>query len=348
AERTPARRRAASPAREAARAGVRARRVHRHPGLASGARPRRAHAHRRVGGRGAAPGAAHHHGLHLHLPHPHPGGGGGGDSPGPHRPAPLRHRHRERSSGAGGAGAFPRQRRPVSLDRARRGARWSGCLVILLGLLAPVPPAWAGDCGACALSGLPSSRDLRFGLFPGELVADVSVAGSFGARREVTAEGTPVRDAGLWFENRWVALLGFSHSLGLELEVPLHAGLTSSTRTPALGQADAAQASRTGLGDTWLSLRFARPVGAWTVLATAGLGLPTGTGAALRGAEGGPDERALAVTAFGSGTWDPLLKLALTRRLGPLELVAVGQGRIRGMGAAEARAPATRLFGSVG
>ncbi|HLT30359.1 MAG TPA: hypothetical protein VK013_09975 [Myxococcaceae bacterium] len=236
----------------------------------------------------------------------------------------------------------------MSLDRARRGARWSGCLVILLGLLAPVPPAWAGDCGACALSGLPSSRDLRFGLFPGELVADVSVAGSFGERREVTAEGTPVRDAGLWFENRWVALLGFSHSLGLELEVPLHAGLTSSTRTPALGQADAAQASRTGLGDTWLSLRFARPVGAWTVLATAGLSLPTGTGAALRGAEGGPDERALAVTAFGSGTWDPLLKLALTRRLGPLELVAVGQGRIRGMGAAEARAPATRLFGSVG
>ena len=236
----------------------------------------------------------------------------------------------------------------MSSRRARHGARWRACLVILLLLLGHPRPARAEVCGACTFSGLPTSRDLRFGLFPGELVTEVSFAGTWGTRASAADDGARLREAGLWFENRWVALLGFNHSLGLELELPLRVAFTSASRTPPVGIAGSAHASRTGVGDTWLSLRFARPLGAWTLLATAGLSLPTGSASASPMATLTPEERAEAATSTGNGTWDPLVKLALTRRLGPLELVAVGQGQARFLGTHWEGSPGVRLFGSVG
>lgn len=236
----------------------------------------------------------------------------------------------------------------MSPGRARHGARWSGCLGVFLLLLASALPARADDCGACTFSGLPTSRDLRFGLFPGELVTDISFAGSWGERFTSADDGARLRDSGVWIENRWVALLGFNHSLGLELEVPLLGAFTSASRTPPIGDGPSAQASRSGVGDLWLSLRFARPVGAWTVLVTAGVSLPTGSASSSRASAITLEERAEVVTSSGSGTWDPLVKLALTRRLGPLELLVVGHGQVRFLGTDWEGPPEVRLFASVG
>lgn len=236
----------------------------------------------------------------------------------------------------------------MSPQEVWRGVRWMGWPVLLLVLLGASLPARASDCGGCLNSGLPTSRELRFGLFPGELVLDVSLAGTFGDRTREGDDGARLRDGGLWFENRWVALLGFTHALGLELELPLHVAFTEASRTPRDGAASSALASRTGIGDTWLSLRYARPLGAWTLLATAGVSLPTGRVGVSPGSGATPEERAEAVTALGHGTWDPLVKLALTRRLGPLELLVVAQGQVPLLGGGADRGWGGRLYGSVG
>lgn len=129
--------------------------------------------------------------------------------------------------------------------------------------------------------------------------------------------------------------VGLADNVGLELLAPLR---TVTTRVrfedeerrpfvPAEGDIHHRDETVAGSGDPWLMLHVARPGRTWTAAARAGVSIPLG------GTEPDPFElgrlgRRHQHVQLGTGTWDPLLGLAVGRRFGPFGLTATGFARL--------------------
>lgn len=124
-------------------------------------------------------------------------------------------------------------------------------------------------------------------------------------------------------ETAAVTSVGVANNLGLELLVPFR---TATMRVrfedeerrpfvPAEGDLHHRNETLAGTGDPWLMLHAARPGGAWTLGARAGVSLPLGDTVANPFDLGRRGLRHQHVQ-FGTGTWDPLLGLMAGRRLG--------------------------------
>lgn len=217
---------------------------------------------------------------------------------------------------------------------------------VLLAFLALSRPAQA--CAGCRNPSLPLSRVSNALLIPGQLRASavftatsLNVVHEAGCLDPANCDEIPAQPRFLHDQDilagelRAVAELALSPAFGLEAQIPFRLTRTEIQYTTLQGapyqplDPDVHHRDETlpGLGDPWLLARLqAAPLG--TILtARLGVSLPVGQTEADPFALGDQGLRHQHIQ-FGTGTFDPVLMLDLSRRLRPVEVSLYGQAQL--------------------
>jgi hypothetical protein len=218
-----------------------------------------------------------------------------------------------------------------------------GCLIVAASLPRPV-----AACAGCRNPNLPITRLSTVHLAPGEVRASAVVSASTlnvvhqaGCVDPTDCREVPVQPRFLHDQSiqpgevRAVAELGLTRRLGVEVQIPFRVTRTTVQYRSLTGQPyqpldpDVHHRNETlaGLADPWLLGRWGRSVAGTALTVRAGASIPLGgteEDPFALGAEGRRHQH----IQFGSGTFDPLLLLDLSRTIAPIDLSAYGQAQL--------------------
>jgi hypothetical protein len=221
----------------------------------------------------------------------------------------------------------------------------AGLLALLLG---SGLPRLASACAGCRNPNLPITRLSTVHLAPGEIRASgvvsattLNVVHEAGCADpadcpEVPAQPRFLHDQDIFpGEIRVVGEMGLTRQLGVELQLPFRVTRTTVRYTDLAGQPyrpldpDVHHRNETmaGVGDPWLLGRWGRSLAGTAVTARAGVGIPLGSTEDDPFALGARGERHQHIQ-FGSGTFDPLLMLDLSRTIAPVDVSLFGQAQL--------------------
>ncbi len=216
-------------------------------------------------------------------------------------------------------------------------------------VLALVALAWRPDaahaCAGCSNPNLPGGRTGILFLRPGQVAATLHMTGTtmeiihsehcpeIGPICAERDEPPQLHDQDFQVgEIRPVAEVGITHWLSASLELPLRITRTrivfrrldGTAFTPDYENIHHRNETLTGLADPWLSGRAAWRLGEWSFAGRAGVTLPLGRTEPdpfALGRDGMPHQH----IQYGTGTFNPLLGLELSRRLGIVQLSSYAQ-----------------------
>jgi hypothetical protein len=221
----------------------------------------------------------------------------------------------------------------------------AGVAALAIGIAAP---RLAAACAGCRNPNLPITRLSTVHLAPGEVRASgvlsattLNVVHEAGCAdpadcQEVPAQPRFQHDQDIApAELRAVVEVGLSRLLGVELQLPFRVTRTSVRYQDLAGQPyqpldpDVHHRNETvaGIGDPWLLARWGRSVAATAVTARAGVSVPLGSTEEDPFALGAQGKRHQHIQ-LGTGTFDPLLMLDLSRSIAPLDVSAYGQAQL--------------------
>jgi hypothetical protein len=217
----------------------------------------------------------------------------------------------------------------------------------LLSVLALAPRA-AHACAGCRNPYLPITRLANVSLLPGELrvtgalsATALNVVHEAGCTnlancREIPLQPLYLHDQNLYpGELRGIAEYGFTEHWGVELQLPVRVTATTIAYKTPDGQpyepldptVHHRNETLAGLGDVWLMGRFGFSAAGALVTARAGSTLPIGRTEEDPFRLGDLGIRHQHIQ-FGSGTFDPLLALDVSRTFGRAQLAAYGQAAL--------------------
>lgn len=209
-------------------------------------------------------------------------------------------------------------------------------------------PSDSQACAGCRNPNMPVTRVESIQLRPGEFRASASLGATgvwvtheAGCVDVASCSEQPIQPLYLHdqqllpFELRGVGELGLTASLGLEFQIPLRLVRTSIRYTTPEGQPfepldpDIHHRNETlfGIGDPWLLGRWGGQVGGFWISARAGLAIPLGNIEPNPFTLGDSGQRHQHIQ-FGSGTFDPILALDISKPVGRWLYLAYAQGQM--------------------
>lgn len=218
----------------------------------------------------------------------------------------------------------------------------------MIGLVLAALPRLALACAGCRNPNLPITRLSTAQLAPGQVRASalltattLNVVHEAGCADPASCRDVPAQPPFLHDQDiipgelRAVAEVGLSGPWGVEAQLPLRVTRTSIRYTDPSGapyaplDPDVHHRNETlvGLGDPWVLGRWGAAFSGTAVTARAGTTVPLGHTEADPFALGAVGQRHQHIQ-FGSGTFDPLLMLDVSRSFGKVELGAYGQAEL--------------------
>jgi hypothetical protein len=228
-------------------------------------------------------------------------------------------------------------------------------------------PRLASACAGCRNPNLPITRLSTVHLAPGEIRASALVSATTlnvvheaGCANPATCAEVPAQPRFLHDQDispaelRAVAEIGLTRRVGLELQVPFRITRTTVQYRDLAGQpyrpldpeVHHRNETLAGIGDPWLLGRWGRSLAGLAVTTRAGVAIPLGSTEEDPFALGARGQRHQHIQ-LGSGTFDPLLMLDLSRTVGPIDLSAYGQAQLSLYENSKGFRAGNRYFGGV-
>jgi hypothetical protein len=220
--------------------------------------------------------------------------------------------------------------------------------LVAVALLAALAPRAARACAGCRNPNLPITRLSNVTLLPGELrvsgvlsATALNVVHQDGCVDLADCDEVPVQPRYLHDQNvypgelRAIAEYGISHLFGVELQLPVRVtGTTIQFKTldgqpyvPLDPDVHHRNETLAGIGDPWLLGRFGDDFSGFVLTARAGTTLPVGRTEEDPFRLGDLGLRHQHIQ-FGTGTFNPLYALDLSRTFGRLQASAYTQGEV--------------------